>query len=129
MASIFSPQKQSLLKIKENCSLIAIPASVSYVFWEMGQVHMTPVCCIFEIIMVYFRKLFDVCLKSSVRQLSHYKILSMEKSRLSETIPNYKERSWHLVADTRDNSDVLFNSTPWQTYSIINCRKHGGFCL
>lgn len=33
----FPPQKQSLLKLKENCSLMAIPASVSYVFWEMGQ--------------------------------------------------------------------------------------------
>jgi len=52
---------------------MAVPASVSNVYWEIGQVHMTSVLHIFERIMKYFRKALKLWLRSAVRQFSHYK--------------------------------------------------------
>lgn len=53
---------------------MAIPASASDVYWEMGQVHMTSVLHIFEITMLYFRKALELWLKSALHQFSYYKI-------------------------------------------------------
>lgn len=57
---------------------MAIPSSASDVYWEMGQVHMTSVLHIFEIIMLYFRKALELWLKSAVGQLSYYKTSAMK---------------------------------------------------
>lgn len=72
---------------------MAIPSSVSDAYWEMGQVHVTTVVHIFEVIMFYFRKALELWLKSAVYQFCYYKNLSYEKPGPSETVSYYRMKT------------------------------------
>lgn len=104
-------------KTKANCSLMAIPASVSDVHWEMGK-STWPLSSISEIIMPYFRTAFELWLKSAICRFSYYK--TSVRKNLGPLKPSQiiEGKQMALACWYRGNSDLLFNSNLWYTWLI-----------